>query len=130
MAGQFNLNINQLQQFAPQSPILAFRPVDSGSPQQDWCKHLQNFPRYRRELEEFSVLGDVVVRIADGMEPAPFERVKILSLEYAVKTLNDETDGREFVRCVKAICSPDASAYELEQIAAFYYGGNPPSRNC
>lgn len=121
MAGQFNLNINQLQQFAPQSPILAFRPVDSGSPQQDWCKHLQNFPRYRRELEEFSVLGDVVVRIADGAEPAPFERVKILSLEYAVKTLQDETDGREFVRCVKAICSPDASSYELEQIAAFYY---------
>ena len=122
MAGQFNLNINQLQQFAPQSPILAFRPVDSGSPQQDWCKHLQNFPRHRRELEEFSVLGDVVVRIADGVEPAPFERVKILSLEYAVKTLSDETDGLEFVRCVKAICSPDASQYELEQIAAYYYG--------
>lgn len=121
MAGQYNLNINQLQQFAPQSPILAFRPVDSGSPQQDWCKHLQNFPRYRRELEEFSVLGDVVVRIADGIETAPLERVKILSLEYAVKTLQDETDGHEFVRCVKAICSPDASAYELEQIAAFYY---------
>lgn len=122
MAGQFNLNINQLQQFAPQSPILAYRVVDSGSPQQDWCKHLQNFPRYRRELEEFSVLGDVVVRIADGIEAAPLERVKILSLEYAVKTLQDETDGREFVRCVKAICSPDASAYELEQIAAYYYG--------
>lgn len=122
MAGQFNLNINQLQQFAPQSPILAYRAVDSGSPQQDWCKHLQNFPRHRRELEEFSVLGDVVVRIADGVEPAPLERVKILSLEYAVKTLQDETDGREFVRCVKAICSPDASSYELEQIAAFYYG--------
>lgn len=122
MAGQFNLNINQLQQFAPQSPILAFRPVDSGSPQQDWCKHLAKNSRYRRELEEFSVLGNVVVRIADGAEPAPFERVKILSLEYAVKTLNDESDGREFVRCVKAICSPDASQYELEQIAAYYYG--------
>lgn len=121
MAGQFNLNINQLQQFAPQSPILAFRPVDSGSPQQDWCKHLAKNSRYRRELEEFSVLGDVVVRIADGTEPAPFEHVKILSLEYAVKTLQDETDGREFVRCVKAICSLDASSYELEQIAAFYY---------
>jgi len=122
MADQYNLNINQLKTFAPQSPMLAFRPVDTGSPQQDWCKHLQNFPRYRRELEEFSVLGDVVVRIADGLEPAPLERVKILSLEYAVKTLSDETDGREFVRCVKAIASPDASSYELEQIAAFYYG--------
>lgn len=107
---------------APQSPMLAFRPVDTGSPQQDWCRHLQNFPRYRRELEEFSVLGDVVVRIAAGSEPAPLERVKILSLEYAVKTLSDETDGREFVRSVKAIASPDASSFELEQIAAFYYG--------
>ncbi|NJM53605.1 MAG: hypothetical protein HC846_09570 [Blastocatellia bacterium] len=122
MADQYNLNINQLKINAPQSPMLAFRPEDSGSPQQDWCKHLQKFPRYRRELEEFSVLGDVVVRIADGIEPKPFERVKILSLEYAVKTLSDETDGREFVRCVKAIASPDASTYELEQIAAFYYG--------
>lgn len=122
MADQYNLNINQLKMHAPQSPMLAFRPADSGSPQQDWCKHLQKFPFYRRELEEFSVLGDVVVRIADGVEPKPFERVKILSLEYAVKTLQDETDGREFVRCVKAITSPDASSYELEQIAAFYYG--------
>jgi hypothetical protein len=122
MADQYNLNINQLKQFAPQSPMLAFRPVDTGSPQQDWCKHLQTFPRYRRELEEFSVLGETVVRIADGLEPAPFERVKILSLEYAVKTLSDETDGKEFVRSVKAIASPDASQYELEQIASFYYG--------
>ena len=91
MADQYNLNINQLKQFAPESPILAFRPNDNGSPQEDWCKHLQTFPRYRRELEEFSVLGDVVVRISDGIEPKPFERVKILSLEYAVKTLKDET---------------------------------------
>ena len=87
MAGQYNLNTNQLKQFAPHSPILAFRPHDSGSPQEDWCKHLQEYPHFRRELEEFAVLGDVVVRIADGIEPAPIERVKILSLEYAVKTL-------------------------------------------
>lgn len=122
MADQYNLNINQLKMHAPQSPMLAFRPVDMGSPQQDWCRHLQNFPRYRRELEEFSVLGDVVVRIADGLEPKAIERVKILSLEYAVKTLSDETDGLEFVRSVKSIASPDASSFELEQIAAFYYG--------
>ena len=122
MAGQFNLNINQLQQFAPQSPILAFRPVDSGSPQQDWCKHLAKNSRYRRELEEFSVLGETVLRIADGIEPAPLDKVKILSPEYAIKTLSDETDAKEFIRTVRAICSPDASSYELEQIAAFYYG--------
>lgn len=122
MAATYNLNINQLKSFAPQSPMLAFRPIDTGSPQQDWCKHLAAFPHYRRELEEFSVLGDVVVRIADGIEPSAFERVKILSLESAVKTLKDETDGKEFVRAVKAIASPDASQYELEQIAAYYYG--------
>lgn len=122
MTGQHNLNINQLKQFAPQSPILAFRPIDTGSPQQDWCKHLQEYPLYRRELEDFAVLGDVVLRIADGIEPEPIERVKILSLEYAVKTLKDETDGKEFVRAVRAISSPDADQWELEQIAAFYYG--------
>jgi hypothetical protein len=122
MAGQFNLNINQLQQFAPHSPILAFRPSDSGSPQQDWCKHLAKNPLRRRELEEFAVLGETVVRIADGIEPAPFDKVKILSIEYAIITLSDETDAREFIRRVKAICSPDASTYELEQIAAYYYG--------
>ena len=122
MAGQFNLNINQLQQFAPQSPILAFRPSDSGSPQQDWCKHLAKNQLRRRELEEFAVLGETVIRIADGIEPAPLDKVKILSPEYAIKTLQDETDAREFIRAVKAICSPDASTYELEQIAAYYYG--------
>ena len=122
MAGQFNLNINQLQQFAPQSPILVFRPTDSGSPQQDWCKHLAKNPLRRRELEEFAVLGETVIRIADGIEPAPLDKVKILSIEYAIKTLSDETDAHEFIRSVKAICSPDASTYELEQIAAYYYG--------
>ena len=122
MAGQYNLNINQLKTFAPDSAILAFRPEDSGSPQQDWCKHLQAFPRYRRELEEFAVLGETVLRIADGIEAAPIDKVKILSLEYAVRILNDETDAKEFVRCVRAIASPDASGYELEQIASFYYG--------
>ncbi|HLM60477.1 MAG TPA: hypothetical protein VK308_06725, partial [Pyrinomonadaceae bacterium] len=121
MAGQYNLNINQLKTFAPTSAILAFRPEDSGSPQQDWCRHLQAFPHYRRELEEFAVLGETVLRIADGIESAPIDKVKILSLEYAVKILNDETDAKEFVRCVKAIASPDASGYELEQIAAHYY---------
>lgn len=121
MAGQYNLNTNQLKHFAPHSPILAFRPESSGSPQEDWCKHLQEYPHFRRELEEFAVLGDVVVRIADGIEPAPIEHVKILSLEYAVKTLHDETDAKEFVRIVKAIASPDADQWELEQIAAFYY---------
>lgn len=121
MAGQFNLNINQLQQFAPHSPILAFRSGDTGSPQQDWCKHLAKNQLRRRELEEFAVLGETVVRIADGIEPAPLDKVKILSPEYTIKTLQDERDAMEFIRSVKAICSPDASTYELEQIAAYYY---------
>ena len=73
------------------------------------------------ELEEFAILGDVVVRIADELEPEPLDRVRIMSLEYAVKTLGNEDDGREFVRCVKAIVSPDAGQFEYEQIAAYYY---------
>lgn len=116
------LNTDQLRQFAPHSPILAFRPATTGSPMQDWCRHLERNPNYRRELEEFALLGDVVLRIVDGTEPDPFERVRILSLEYAMKVLEDETDAKEFVRCVRAIASPDAGQYEYEQIAAFYYG--------
>jgi hypothetical protein len=121
MTGQEYLQSDKLQEFAPTSSILAFRPFDTGSPMQDWCAHLQQNPRFRRELEEFAVLGDVVVRIADGSEPEPLEKVKILSLAYAVKFFGNEEDAREFVRSVRAIASPDAGEYELEQIAAFYY---------
>lgn len=116
------LNIEQLRKFAPQNAILAFSPLNTGSPMQDWCAHLGNNPMRRMELEEFAILGDVVVRIADELEPEPVDRVRIMSLEYAVKTLGNEEDGREFVRCVKAIASPDAGQFEYEQIAAFYYG--------
>jgi hypothetical protein len=116
------LNIEQLRNFAPQSPILAFSPLDTGSPMQDWCAHLGRNPLRRRELEEFAILGDVVVRIADELEPGPLERVKIMSLEYAMRVVGDECDAREFVRCVKAIASPDAGQFEFGQIAAYYYG--------
>jgi hypothetical protein len=116
------LNVDQLRNFAPQSPILAFKPLDTGSPMQDWCAHLARNPLRRRELEEFAILGDVVVRIADELEPEPLDRVKIMSLEYAMRVLGDENDAREFVRCVKAIASPDAGQFEFGQIAAYYYG--------
>ncbi len=116
------LNIEQLRKFAPQNPILAFSPLNTGSPMQDWCAHLGNNPLRRRELEEFAILGDVVVRIADELEPEPIDRVRIMSLEYAVRVLGNEEDGREFVRCIKAIASPDAGQFEYEQIAAYYYG--------
>lgn len=115
------LNIEQLRKFAPQNPILAFSPPNTGSPMQDWCAHLGNNPMRRMELEEFAILGDVVVRIADELEPEPIDRVRIMSLEYAVRVLGSEEDGREFVRCVKAIVSPDAGQFEYEQIAAYYY---------
>ena len=115
------LNIEQLRKHAPQNPILAFSPLNTGSPMQDWCSHLADNPLRRMELEEFAILGDVVVRIADELEPEPIDRVRIMSLEYAVKTLGNEDDGREFVRCVKAIASPDAGQFEYEQIAAYYY---------
>lgn len=116
------LNMEQLRNFAPQNPILAFSPQNTGSPMQDWCAHLGQNPMRRRELEEFAMLGDVVVRIADELEPEPLDRVKIMSLEYAVKVLGDECDAREFVCCVKAIASPDAGQFEYAQIAAYYYG--------
>lgn len=117
-----NLNIEQLRKFAPRNAILAFSPLNIGSPMQDWCAHLGNNPMRRMELEEFAILGGVVVRIADEIEPEALDRVRIMSLEYAVKVLGDEEDGREFVRCVKAIVSPDAGQFEYEQIAAYYYG--------
>ena len=116
------LNMEQLKKFAPRNAILAFSPLNTGSPMQDWCAHLGNNPMRRRELEEFAILGDVVVRIADELEPEPIDRVRIMSLEYAVRVLGNEEDGREFVRCVKAIVSPDAGQFEYEQIAAYYYG--------
>lgn len=116
------INIEQLRKFAPQNPVLAFSPPDTGSPMQDWCAHLGRNPLRRRELEEFAILGDVVVRIADEIEPEQLDRVKILSLEYAVRVLGDEEDAREFVRCVKAIASPDAGQFEFGQIASYYYG--------
>lgn len=116
------LNIEQLRKFAPHNAILAFSPLNTGSPMQDWCAHLVNNPLRRMELEEFAILGDVVVRIADELEPDPIDRVRIMSLEYAVRVLGNEEDGREFVRCVKAIASPDAGQFEYEQIAAYYYG--------
>ena len=108
------INIEQLRKHAPNNPILAFLPANTGSPMQDWCAHLSQNPLRRRELEEFSILGDVVVRIADELDPEPVDRVRILSLEYAMKVLFDETDAKEFVRCVKAIASPDAGQYECE----------------
>lgn len=116
------INIEQLRKHSPNNPILAFMPANTGSPMQDWCAHLSQNPLRRRELEEFSILGEVVVRIADELEPEPIDRVRILSLEYAMKILSDETDAKEFVRCVKSIASPDAGQYEFEQIAAYYYG--------
>ena len=122
------LNIEQLRKFAPQNPIIAFSPPNTGSPMQDWCAHLGNNPLRRRELEGFAILGDVVVRIADELEPESIDRVRIMSLEYAVRVLGNEEDGREFVRCVKAIVSPDAGQFEYEQIAAYYYG-EIPKRN-
>jgi len=116
------MNLEMLRQYAPDSPILAFTPLNTGSPMQDWCRHLQRNPMRRQELEEFAILGDVVVRIADEIEAEPVDKVRILSLEYAVKVLGDETDALEFVRCVRAIASPDAGQYELQQIASHYYG--------
>lgn len=113
-----------LREFAPaSSPLFAYRIESSGSPMNDWARHLSNNQLFRRELEENSILGgNVVVRVAEGDETPALERVKILSLAYAMRVFGNSEDAKEFVRCVKAICDPQAAQFELEQIASYYYG--------
>jgi hypothetical protein len=117
------LSISRLREFAPaNSPLFAYRVESSGSPMNDWARHLSANQLFRRELEENSVLGgNVVVRVAEGDEQPALEKVKILSLSYATRVFGNPEDAKEFVRCVKSICDPQAAQFELEQIASFYY---------
>ena len=71
-----------MREFAPaSSPLFAYRIESSGSPMNDWARHLSANQLFRRELEENSVLGgNVVVRVAEGDETPALEKVKILSL--------------------------------------------------
>jgi len=118
------LSLPVLREFAPvNSPLLAYRTESSGSPMNDWARHLSANQLFRRELEENSVLGgSVVVRVAEGDETPALERVKILSLTYATRVFGNSEDAKEFVRCVKSIAEPQAAQFELEQIASLYYG--------
>ena len=117
------LSLESLREFAPtNSPLFAFRVESSGSPMHDWVRHLAVNDLFRRELEETEVLGGkVVVRVVPGDEQPALERVKILSLAYATRIFGNSEDAKEFVRCVKAICDPQAAQFELEQIASHYY---------
>lgn len=117
------LSLSALRQFAPSnSPLFAYRIESSGSPMNDWARHISNNDLFRRELEENSVLGgNVVVRVSLGDEQPALERVKILSLAYATRVFGNSDDAKEFVRCVKAIADPQATQFELEQIASHYY---------
>jgi hypothetical protein len=118
------LSLSALREFAPSnSPLFAYRIESSGSPMNDWARHLSANQLFRRELEENSVLGgNVVVRVAEGDETPALERVKILSLAYATRVFGNSEDAKEFVRCVRSICDPQAAQFELEQIASYYYG--------
>jgi hypothetical protein len=117
------LSLSALREFAPSnSPLFAYRIESSGSPMNDWARHLSVNNLFRRELEENSVLGgNVVVRVALGDEQPALEKVKILSLSYATRVFGNSDDAKEFVRCVKAIADPQAAQFELEQIASHYY---------
>lgn len=117
------LSLSCLREFAPSnSPLFAYRIESSGSPMNDWARHISVNDLFRRELEENSVLGgNVVVRPALGDEQPALERVKILSLSYATRIFGNADDAKEFVRCVKAIADPQAAQFELEQIASHYY---------
>ena len=118
------LSLSLLREFAPvNSPLFAYRIESSGSPLNDWARHLSANKLFRRELEENSVLGgNVVVRVAEGDETPALEKVKILSLSYATRFFESVEDAKEFVRSVKSIADPQAAQFELEQIASFYYG--------
>ncbi|MDQ3748870.1 MAG: hypothetical protein M3367_07650 [Acidobacteriota bacterium] len=117
------LSLSALREFAPSSsPLFAYRIASSGSPMNDWARHISNNNLFRRELEENSVLGgNVVIRAVEGDEQPALERVKILSLSYATRVFGNSDDAKEFVRCVKAIADPQAAQFELEQIASHYY---------
>jgi len=117
------LSLSALREFAPvSSPLFAYRIESSGSPMNDWARHIEHNKLFRRELEENSVLGgNVVVRTVEGDEQPALERVKILSLSYATRVFGNAEDAKEFVRCVKAIADPQAAQFELEQIASHYY---------
>ncbi len=117
------LSLSALREFAPSnSPLFAYRIESSGSPMNDWARHLSANQLFRRELEENSVLGgNVVVRAVEGDEQPALERVKILSMSYATRVFGNAEDAKEFVRCVKAIADPQATQFELEQIASHYY---------
>lgn len=117
------LSLSALREFAPSnSPLFAYRIESSGSPMNDWARHISKNDLFRRELEENSVLGgNVVVRVAEGDETPALEKVKILSLSYATRVFGNVEDAKEFVRAVKSICDPQAVQFELEQIASFYY---------
>ncbi len=117
------LSLACLREFAPSnSPLFAYRIESSGSPMNDWARHISKNNLFRRELEENSVLGgNVVVRAVEGDETPALERVKILSLTYATRVFGNSEDAKEFVRCVKSIADPQAAQFELEQIASHYY---------
>jgi len=117
------LSLSALREFAPvNSPLFAYRTESSGSPMNDWARHLSAHGLFRRELEENSVLGgNVVVRVAEGDETPALEKVKILSLAYATRVFGNIEDAKEFIRCVKSIADPQAAQFELEQIASHYY---------
>ena len=117
------LSLSCLREFAPVgSPLFAYRIESSGSPMNDWARHLSLNNLFRRELEENSVLGgNIVVRPVQGDEQPAVERVKILSLAYATRFFGNAEDAKEFIRCVKSIADPQAAQFELEQIASHYY---------
>ncbi len=125
------LSLPALREFAPvNSPLFAYRTESSGSPMNDWARHLSANQLFRRELEENSVLGgSVVVRVAEGDETPALEKVKILSLTYATRVFGNPEDAKEFVRCVKSIADPQAAQFELEQIASHYYRECRQGRN-
>ncbi|MBK6589931.1 MAG: hypothetical protein IPG22_16720 [Acidobacteria bacterium] len=69
------INVEQLRKHDPNNPMLAFMPSIMARRCRTGALIFHRI-RCRRELEEFSILGDVVLRIADELEPEAVDQVR------------------------------------------------------
>lgn len=113
-----------LSQYAPNALQLLYRPADSGSPGQDYCRHISRHDTHRIDLEDTIIIGGgVIVRIEPDLASMDEKEAeaKIASIAYAQKVLGNNDDAVEFVRCVKLLAGEDARGRDLQIIASHYY---------
>src|SRR5215216_1874933 len=119
------LHSSLLKTHAPDSSLLLFHPLDTGSPGQDFCHHLTRHSHRRIELEDTMLVGDnCIVRIEPDLGSADDKEseAKIVTVRYAERVLGNNADAVEFIRCVKLLAGEDARGHDLQLIASHYYG--------